>query len=167
MVQRILCKIPRLIITIAVLISAMILQSCRLSKTPVATNFSAEVDNSPKIVFLTCSLAYDSVRHNFSMALVSKQVVEGKLKDTRAKEQETGDFGYRMLNDKNQLISHTYMSCPLETNIEYVDEQGDLQRKYLRFNSAEVFLRLQLTPEMHYIAFDKSGRQLLLINLRQ
>ena len=159
--------IPRLIISFAVLGLAMIFQSCGSSKLPVATDFSDEENSSPKIVFLTCLLAYDSVRQNFSMALVSKQVVEGKIKESHTIGQGRGDFSYRILNTKRQPISQKYMACPLDKDVEYVDEQGNLQRKYLRLNSAEVFLRLQLTPETHYIAFDKLGKQLLLINLRK
>jgi len=101
------------------------------------------------------------------MSLVSKQDVEGKIKDTYAEGQEKGDFGYRILNQKKQLISQKYMPCPLDKNVEYVDEQGFLQRKDIRLNSTEVFLRLQLMPEMHYIAFDRHKQQLLLINLRK
>ena len=155
-------------IIIVILVSMTTFQSCKVSKSPVVTNYSSEENSNPNIIFLSCSLEYDSIQQSYTMELISKQVIDGKLKNTvvRSEEQEKGDFKYRILDQNSQLISQKYMPCPLDKNIEYVNEQGYLQRKDVRLNSAEVFLRLQLTPDMYYISFDKQDKQLLLINLK-
>ena len=114
-----------------------------------------------KIVFLTCSIVYDSIRQEYSMALVDKNVVDGKLKNYAMYGQgaDDGEIIYQIL-DKDLKITHEkYLSCPLNKIIEYVDDKGNLQKKEIRSDNGQIFLRLQLTPEIQHVNFDRKGRK--------
>lgn len=157
------------VIFITILISIMVFMSYMESNQPDVSDFSNEENSSPKIVFLDCSLTFDSVRQEYNMSLVSKKIVEGKMKSEtiNMEQQDKESFSYRIMNQKSQLISQTDLSWPLDRNIEYVDDQGYLQRKDIHLDSANVFLRFQLMPEMYYLAFYKQDRQLIIIDLKK
>ena len=143
-------------------------QSCGMSKPNTANSISIE-EELPMIAFFTCSLAYDSIQQEYKMSLISKNIVAGKIKKSTIDFQENNkrDFRYNLLNEKSQVIFHQYIQCPLDKTIEYVDELGRLQKKDIRLDSTEMFLRISLPPDANYLSFDMQEQQLLLINLKE
>jgi hypothetical protein len=139
-----------------------------MSKLNTSNNIPNE-EKLPMIAFFTCSLAYDSIQQEYKMSLISKNIVNGKIKESTIdfKENNKRDFRYNLLNEKSQVIFQKYMQCPLDKTIEYVDELGRLQKKDIRLDSTEMFLRISLPPDANYLSFDMQEKQLLLINLKK
>ena len=157
-----------------IVISVLIFISCKTSKINVSNDFT-NVKNEPEymnehkpvIVFLNCSLAYDSIRKEYDLSLINKIIVEGKIKESG----EIGEVGekclkYCVLNKNAQIIMQKYMPSPLEQTVEYVDEWNNLRKKDVRWDNKQFSLRIPLSSEAQYISFfDRQERQLLLIDL--
>jgi hypothetical protein len=139
-----------------------------MSKLSTSNNISSE-EKLPTIAFFTCSLTYDSIQQEYKMSLISKNIVNGKIKESTIdfKENNKKDFRYNLLNEKSQVIFQKYIQCPLDKTIEYVDELGRLQKKDIRLDSTEMFLRISIPPDANYLSFDMQEQQLLLINLKK
>ena len=153
-------------LTIIILLLSFL--SCGISKLNTSNNILIE-EKLPTIAFFICSLAYDSIQQEYKMSLISESIVTGKIKESTIDFQENNkrDFRYNLLDEKSQVIFQKYIQCPLDKTIEYVDELGRLQKKDIRMDSAEVFLRIPLPPNANYLSFDMQEQQLLLINLKK
>jgi len=153
---------------LAILVLLLIFQACKVSKLSTL-NDSSNIEELPMIAFFTCSLAYDSIQQEYKMSLISKNIVTGKIKEPTidSKENKKRDFRYSLLNEKSQVIFQEYMQCPLDKTIEYVDELGRLQKKDIRLESTEFFLRISLPPDANSLSFDMHEQQLLLINFKK
>jgi len=153
---------------LTILVLILVFQACKVSKPTTPDNFSSE-ETLPMIAFFTYSLIYDSIQQEYKMSLISKHIVNGKIKEsiTDFKENNKKDFRYSLLNEKSQVIFQEYLQCPLDKTIEYVDESGRLQKKEIRLDSTEMFLRISLPPDAHCLSFDMQEKQLLLINLKK
>ena len=155
-------------LTIAILILFFI--SCKVSKINTSNDFAddaREIENKPIIVFLNCSLVYDSIRNEHNLTLINKIIVEGKLRESAdSGENEKKDFGYSVLNKNAQVLFQKHISSPLEQTVEYVDEWDNLRKKDVRWDKKEFSLRISLSSEAKYISFfDRQEKQLLLIDL--
>ena len=160
---------PTPIITILTILTlTLISHSCKLLKPSTSNDFSSD-ESRPMIVFLNCSLVYDSIRQEHNMSLINKIIVDGGLKKNAIdfEVREKGDFRYSALSKNLQVIFQKYMQFPLDKTIEYVDERGNLQKKDIRLDSTQFSLRISLTSEVKYISFDIREKQLLLINLEE
>ena len=121
-------------------------------------------EDNPRIVFLTALVVYDSTTQDYSMTFIDKQVANGRLKRNAVhghgrQENERGDFSYRLLDRKSNLIAERFLENPLDISIEIANEDGTLRRQDMRLDSVQISLRLQFTPEMQYVVFDKKGRR--------
>jgi hypothetical protein len=150
---------------------------------------SASDGTAGKILFLTCSFVYDSVKQDYIMKVVDKDVVAGKLKagvngfqsccsGGALCDANLSDFKYKVLDQSSNVIREEHIPSPLDKTLKTFDAQGRPIVQNIRVDSSEVFLRLQLTPDMQTIVFDRgtaakgnlrgglSGKQLLSINLK-
>ena len=155
---------------LTIVISALIFLSCKASKISTSNDFlNVEMENEhqPVIVFINCSLAYDTVRNEHNLSLINKIIVEGKIKEASDyRENEKKDFGYCVLNKNAHVIFKKYMPYPLEQTVEYVDQWNSLQKKDIKLEEIQFSLRIPLTTEAKYISFfDRQEKQLLLIDL--
>ena len=143
--------------------------SCKASKINTSNDVSNdENENRPVIVFLNCSLVYDTIKKEYSLSLINKIIVEGELKRTTNSEvYGKRDFGYSVLDKNSNVILQKYMPFPLDQTVEYVDDWGGLQKKDIRLDQTQFSLRLPLTSEAKYISFDWQENQLLLIDLKK
>ena len=169
------CKTLRLT-TFAVGISVILFHSCKVSRPRVSGDLlhvSGDAviveNNSPKIVFLNCSLIYDSIRQNYAMSLVSKDIVDGRLNEATfdAQFRESGDFRLRTFNRNSDVLIEKSMRNPLEKTVEFVDGSGNLNKRELRMDSTLIFLRLPLTPETSHLIFDLNDKKLLTIDIKK
>jgi len=160
---------------LTLLVLILIFQSCKVSKLNTSNDIVNDITSNivseeklPMLAFFTCSLAYDSIQQEYKMSLISKTVVTGKIKESiiDSKENKKRELRYSLLNEDSQVIFQKYMQCPLEKTIEYVDESGRLQKKDIKLDSTEVYLRIYLPLEAHYLSFYMQEKQLLLINLK-
>ena len=155
-----------------IMISALIFFSCKASKINTSNDISNieienEIEHQPIIVFVNCSLVFDTVRNEHNLSLINKIIVEGKIKETSEFEDNgKKDFGYCVLNKNALIILKKYMPYPLEQTVEYVDQWNNLQKKDIRLEEVQFSLRIPLTTEAKYISFfDRQEKQLLLIDL--
>ena len=157
-----------------IVISLLVFFSCKASKINTSNDFSSIIketekvnENQPFIVFLNCSLEYDSIQNEYNMSLINKIIVDGELKKTVDFEiHEKKDFRYSVLDKHAQLIFQKYLPSPLEQTFEYVDEWGSLRKKDIRLNQTQFSLRISLPSEARYVSFDRHDKQLLLIDLK-
>jgi len=131
----------------------------------VATAALARGSNDgEEIVFLTLSLVYDSDLQEYRMDLTDKKVVPGRLRRNaiHGHGNPSGDFGeleYQILDENSNLVNQSFLPWPLERSVEFVNEEGRLQRADVHLDTAQVVLRLQLTPQTRRVVFDaKRGR---------
>ena len=154
--------------------SLLIFFSCKASKINTSNDFTTVMkenekvnENQPIIVFLNCSLVYDSIQNEYNMALINKIIVDGELKKSVDPEaHDKKDFRYSVLDKNAQLIFQKYLPSPLEQTVEYVDEWGSLRKKDIRLDKTQFSLRISLSSEARYISFDRHDQQLLLIDLK-
>jgi len=153
---------------LAILVLILLFQACKISKSNTSNHFSSE-EKLPMIAFFACSLKYDSIKQEYKMSLISKNIVTGKIKESifDSEENVKKDFRYNLLNAKSQVILQKYMQFPLDKTIEYVDEFGGLHKKDIRLDSTEMILRISLPSDANYLSFDMQEKQLLLINLKK
>ena len=87
------------LITIILLLS---FQSCRMSKLDTSNNISSE-EKLPKVAFFTCSLTYDSIQQKYKMSLISKNIVNGKIKESTIDFEENNkrDFRYKFIRKQD------------------------------------------------------------------
>ena len=157
-----------------IVISLLLFFSCKASKINTSNDFTSVMkenekvnENQPFIVFLNCSLAYDSIQKEYNLSLINKIIVDGELKKTIDPEvHEKKDFRYSVLDKNAQLIFQKYLPSPLEQTVEYVDEWGSLRKKDIRLDKTQFSLRISLSSDAQYISFDRQDQQLLLIDLK-
>lgn len=140
--------------------------SCKVLKQNSSTD-NASNSNEALIVFLNCSISYDSIRQDYKIDIVDKTITNGSIKKKMvdSKKYEQGDFKYCLLNKNKHTIYCYYMQDPLNKTIEYVDENGLMGKKNIRLDSASFSLRIQLTADSKYVSFRKDKKQLQLVNL--
>ncbi len=149
------------------LILILSLMSCKVTKELKPGSTEQEI-NSPEIAFFTFSLAYDSVQNEYSMALIDKKVVPGKIKESAGESfiHTENKLIYKLLNKNSEIISEKKIASPLERTVEYADDTGKLQKQTIRLDSAELFLRLSLPPEARFLSFEMEEKDVLIINLK-
>lgn len=145
---------------------AMNFASCKVLKQNESTAIPGNSDK-PLIVFLNCSISYDSIGQEYNMDMIDKTITEGRIKKpiVDSDTYEEDDFKYCLLDKNKQIISIFYMKNPLNKTIEYVDENGLLKKKSINLDSAPFSLRIQLTSDSKYVRFEKDNKQLLTIDL--
>lgn len=82
------------------------------------------------------------------MELVSKIITEGQLKEDfeSLENPKKGDIALVQLDPKGQAFDTIYIANPLIKNIEYVGEEGQLGKKTVNLESAQLSLRIQISP---------------------
>jgi hypothetical protein len=143
-------------------------QSCTVSKQNTPKNYSSN-ENNPRMVFLNCSITFDSIRQEHEVSLINKIITEGRTKKTalHSKTPVSGDFNYNLLDKDQLVISQTYIPNPLYKKIEYIDKIGHLGKKEIRLDSTQFSLRIPLIPDAKYVSFELNNKPLLFIDLKK
>jgi hypothetical protein len=133
------------------------LTSCSaFRKSPAAETVIATEEVS-RIVFLNYSIVNDTAMGNYKIRLINQIISEGKLKDPNSGtlKPEINDLDYLVLDEKSNLLSRKFIANPLNKELEYVSEEGQLAVKFFQADSAQFSLRIQLEPKAKYIVLEK------------
>lgn len=146
------------------------LASCSLHNNTTSDNDENQVENQEhEIIFLTYTIYKSEVSPIIN--LNSKIKTVGKLKEPAVKQPfKLGDFACIELNALKQPLDSLAIKNPLNQQVEYVNEDGRLEKRTMSLDSAHFTVRLQLNPQTQYIAIHpitslKTNKSLSLIKL--
>ena len=126
-----------------------VLISCNVSKiTTGPASLDTESEDSPKIFFLDYQVKRDSLNTTYTARLINMIVTNGTIKDDRYApiHHGTDDLELIVLDKNQQILTHRYISNPLDRSVEYVNDTGELGRKMIHLDSAQFSVRLPLEP---------------------
>jgi len=137
---------------------ALIILSCNPSKKTIDTFLpDNKTGESPKILFLNYILSRDSTKTIYEAQLISMIIREGTIKADRNQSSQSGRNDLEILvQDRNQqIISHHHIPNPLDRSVEYVNDDGQFERKMINLDSAQFSVRLQIEPGASFILLQR------------
>lgn len=126
--------------TLRNLVFLLILGSCGIPKNVVITN--DPYLNSYPISFIVLGISKDSIIEKSNIKLINKINNSGKLKldDNNF----INNSSLKIISYfKSKMIATTIIEHPLYQNIEYVNENKQFERKLVKREKAEFFIRIQ------------------------
>ncbi len=129
------------------LITVLFFCSCQRQAIPSQTIDSYDkVDNTPKISFI--QLKVSKKEAVFEGQIVSRQEVAGILptpfNPVKASE---GQWLLRFLDAQENVLEQVVLKNPLDTHLEFADDNGKFQVYTMKKQEAEIFFRVQYSPE--------------------
>jgi hypothetical protein len=111
--------------------------------------------NSPKIIFLNYKVT-KSASKNVQLDFINKIIANGKIKVGHSTEvvKTKGDLMCFQFDKQSMLLDSLHLKNPLISNVEYVDADGNLGRKTIELDSADLSFRMQLHPQTKFLSFD-------------
>lgn len=137
------------ILALGMLYLGSILPSCNVSKsTSIPSSGESTAKDSPRILFLNYEISRDSVSATFSARLINTVVAEGSIKkDPDPPDQAAvGDLELQVLDVNGQVLSTLLIPNPLDKFVEFVNDMGSLEQKWVSLESAQFSVRLQVQP---------------------
>ena len=132
-----------------ILIMGSVLISCRVSKnTSGQSSSETKTEESPRIFFLDYQITRDSLNTTYNARLLNLIITNGSIKEDRTTliQPGTDDLEHLVLDQSQQIMTHRYISNPLDKAVEYVNENGELEYKMIHLDSAQFSVRLQIEP---------------------
>ncbi|MFT5964542.1 MAG: hypothetical protein ACI9L6_001285 [Flavobacterium sp.] len=121
--------------------------------------------STPKIIFLNYKISRipDEL---VEIIYVNKIITEGKLKDnfTNDFNPKKGDIKLIQMNSRHQAIDSIYIPNPLYKTVEFVNELEQMEKKTMKLDSAEFYVRMQLNPKTMFVtvcSHDNPYKQLI------
>ncbi|MBX2827363.1 MAG: hypothetical protein KTR22_04340 [Flavobacteriaceae bacterium] len=122
---------------------------------------------TPQIVFLQYNF-YLNDNQDIAAGFLNKIVTDGTIKDFNDSKNDT-ELQIHQLNSEKERISSMDIDNPLVEEVEFVNENRELGKKIVEHQEKEVFYRLQLSPETHYIEIihfkNGKGRSLSIVKI--
>ncbi len=118
----------------SLLIFTVLLTSCA-SRKPVDTS-----GNSPLIIFA----GYKIFKGEEIPAAELRwyKLMEGIIKDDRQQQDGTKEFRVELKTKKEEVIDTRYFDDILKRNVEYVNDDGQFERKMITLDSADLIVRI-------------------------
>ena len=143
------------IISLIVLMTS--LMGCHTHKqTPQSSgniSITEKKDNGPVILFVTGTIAYDSLANTYSIRIDQQKKFSGRLNLEKSENiKEPQGLNYIQLDANDQQLSRHEMENPLIQRIEYVGG-NEFKMKTIIKQEAELYLRLQLDPKASKLQF--------------
>lgn len=115
----------------------------------------AQQKNKPRIAFVDYELQRSE--NKIQVSLINVKVVEGTFKQKRKKQQEIENPYFQLLQlDKDDNILETKkLVNPFESDIEFVTENGDLDKKHVVQTKGTISERLQLKRNTQFIVLQR------------
>jgi len=131
------------------LLTAGLLASCNAPRNIHGSDPEASKDAQvPNILFLNYQLTRDSAENAIYAELLSMIVREGKFKPSvnQAFQPEIDDLELQVLDLNQQILSTRHIPNPLDKSVEYVNENGRLEKQMIHLDSVQFSVRLQIEP---------------------
>lgn len=103
--------------------------------------------SEPQIVFLNYNLIKNSASQP-SIELINKIITKGKIKKNKSSisNPENGDLEIIELNKEEKPIAKIFVATPLVKTVEYTNNKGQLTKKKIDLEMAQLSIRMQLNP---------------------
>ena len=146
---------------IGVILLILILAGCstqKVSMPPGTSITNTSAYDGPKILFLSGTIAYDSLTATYDIKIAKQQQFEGKLNlDDSYQTGELKGLNYLQVDADSTVLSQHVMENPLVQRFEYF-EGGQPVTKTVYLKEAELYMRIQLNPQSTRIVF-RNGKQ--------
>lgn len=131
--------------------------SCGIAHPPSDAAITQTTSPQPGILFLQYFLKKDPDSGANALYLTNTIRTNGivKKQPDETDQARPGDLICSALNADSLEISRLLIENPLRKSFEYSDEQGNLAIKNIEMDSAQFFIRLQLTPDIKWIVVDQ------------
>ena len=143
------------ILCLAILLLSM---SCKSAAVDANKESEIVIVDVPKIAFVTYKISKGQEGNTIELIDVIK--AEGKLK-SKEKNQNKIAGNYELIQlDKNgnQLVTTT-VENPLNQTVEYIQDNGELTKKDLTFQSKEIAIRVQIQARTSYLLMQEIGNE--------
>jgi len=136
------------------IIIAFIVNACAYNKSKIE---DVKIDDKkPQTIFLNFDV-FRAPDNNINAKLIDKIVVDGAIKKNNAaiKNPVDGDLKCIELDEENNPVQSFYLGNPLNKNIEYVNDEGQLASKYVELDTAQLSIRMQLHQQTQSITLER------------
>jgi len=137
------------------LISLAIISSCKVSERATGSKEVVRpAQESPKIIFLNYSITENKSNHHYTIELIDKTIVNGKIKKNSniPITPVMDDLAYTVSDKDKMVLEENFIENPLRRTFEFVDDNGQLAKKDVVLDSALFSLRIQLDPKARYVS---------------
>lgn len=149
---------------------AIVMTGCHTKKTAIQSSppiTAITDDDGPYILFLTGTIAYDSVAAVYSITIDSQQRFSGQMNtEGAACTGKPRGLYYQQEDAKGEILSQHEIDNPLELRVEYFNGSQP-QTKTIKRDKAELFVRLQLNPKTRHITFMYDSLKIQTINIKK
>ena len=133
--------------------------SCSAQAQDVASVVKERI--GPKLLFLHYTISKDS-NEVYHAEFINKILADGRLKDdsNTLPISEEGAIECIQFDKNKRVLDRTYSKNPLRPIVEYVNDKGDLEKRQLDLDSAQLAIKLQLketTTCIRLFVIDESG----------
>ena len=120
---------------------------------------NSQKSNPANIIFLNYKASKNDLGE-IKIALVNKIIVKGKIKDKSIKIDENiiGNLECIQADNRLKSIKTMYVKNPLNKTVEYVNDNGELEKKQIKLDSAQFSIRMQLDPKARFILIRGIGQ---------
>ncbi len=149
------CRLGGLLMIIAFALSAF--SACKSIDNSDSNHTGVNLEQSgPKILFLTYAIKRDDTRR-ITLDLVNMVVSDGLLKTALSDKNHgnPGDLLCVQLDGQKSKIEQLSINNPLDKHVEYANQQGKLERKFIELNQTDFNVRLQLLPTTKFIRIEQ------------
>ncbi len=152
-------KTAKLIVQMFFLLGMLPLLSCTSQAQPVSSK--EKVESNLQLAFFNYTISKD-LNGNLETQFINKTITKGRLKDTSNNKVLTklGDIMCIQYDKNNRVLERIYISNPLKPIVEYVNDDGDLEKRQLDLDSAKFSIKMQLneqTQGIRLLLIDASG----------
>ena len=125
-------------------------------KSQTQSKVSDEVISKEKILFLNYKISKKEDK-TLELVLISQILNTGKIKGYKPNNQliKIGNLKCLQMDSAQMELDVLYLSNPLFREHEFVDEEGNFQRKSLTLDSADLNFRIQLHPLCYEIKIEE------------
>ncbi len=121
--------------------------SCQRQAIPLQSiDAQNEVENAPKISFLQLKVSKNE--GIYKGAIINRKEVVGILDTPLNRVQASeGQWLIRFLDNKENVLEQVILKNPLDTHLEFADDNGKFKTYSMKKKEATFFFRIQYNPE--------------------
>jgi hypothetical protein len=128
--------------------------ACTHKSAPIASE-----PNPEKILFLAYEVTRDSASGKITTKIIYQKTVNGTVKPGSIENAANiaGNWKINVSDIKDFMVESLVIENPLHKKVEYVGEDGKLQRKDIWLNRGEIAVRLNYQKRMTLVSIDEIG----------
>lgn len=144
----------------------IIILSCSKKQMPLSDSVQFQMeDDKNYILFVNYILTNE--KGVLKATFINQIVREGKLKPFQNENNLSGTLAFEQLNGNDELLDQLVLQNPLIKTYEFVDDNGQLNKKEVVLDSAEFSLRTQIIPSARkfILCYQKNNGEKLILHV--